>query len=326
MRLVLIFIFVAQLLFATDYDCLFIGTSPIPLFEAIYQRFSGKKVLIIEEAAECGGAWKTIDVCGLKRVDLGCHLLGGSRQLGEFLESYAGCNLVSLDNPYLPSNSVKNSFYFSKGCFELIDNLTRILEKSGVDLLLNHRLESVFIDTLEDHVVVKAKEKRFTAKKVFYTPMTSFTIENLSKQPRPVHPSKYYHLYLLIEDPTLPKFSYQGFGDSGASRVMNLTYFLDLHPLGQQLIVFQVHKEESLKNGEYFLEALKKKQLVSPGAYILKQEAHIYEGKSFSYGKLPPEWRPYFELLQTASFSTMSSHISRWTTVMLPYRELFPGL
>src|SRR5579859_4143602 len=84
-------------LYSADYDCVFIGSSPISLFEALYQHGSGKKVLIVDESHSCGGVWKSIDMCGIEHVDIGCHEIGNNVTLKEFLEVYGGCQMVSTE-------------------------------------------------------------------------------------------------------------------------------------------------------------------------------------------------------------------------------------
>ncbi len=60
----------------TDFDYIVVGSSPFSLFEAIYKRCLGNRVLVVEQGAECGGAWKSITICGVPHVDLGCHEFG----------------------------------------------------------------------------------------------------------------------------------------------------------------------------------------------------------------------------------------------------------
>ena len=237
-RLMAIFVFFLRLVFAADYDCVIVGTSPISLFEAIYQHYLGNRVLVLEQAGECGGAWKSIDICGVAHVDLGCHQIGGDRDLKKFLEVYGGCKIVSMDQPSSPNDQFAGNFYFSQGCYELVRNLTKWMDAAGVVLLMNCRLDSVFIDAEAGHAVVKTTRGQFTAKKIFYTQMTAFNIENNGRPPHSLHTMKYPHLYLLVQDPTAPKFSYIGYGELRASRAMNLTHFVGLFGTGRQLIVF----------------------------------------------------------------------------------------
>lgn len=202
MRFILSILLLFQSLFAfatTDFDYVVVGTSPFSLFEALYQAHLGHRVMIVEQDLECGGAWKGIDVCGIRHADLGCHQIGHDMQLKTFLEEYAGCTMVSLDNPLLPftgQSQSANGYYFSKGCYELIDHLLQLIEKTNIVLLLNHKLEKVSFDLTQKIARVKIKDKQITTKKLIVTPMSCFSIEN---QPAGnTHRSKYYHLYLLI--------------------------------------------------------------------------------------------------------------------------------
>ena len=324
MRIFLFFFCLIQTVFGTDYDCLFVGSSPIALFEAIYQHTSGKKVLIVEQANECGGAWKSIDICGISHADLGCHQIGSDPQLKEFLEIYGGCSLVSLDHPLSSADLFSgNGYYFSKGCYELVNHLEQLIEKIGIPLLLNHRVDSIFVDLGEGHAIVKINGESLSTKKVFHTSMSSFTIEN-SKTASSHHISKYPHLYLLIQDPTPPKFSYMGYGFQGAFRAMNLTHFVDLAHTGRQLVVIQVTAENMLTNGIKYLEDLKKRNFLDPSAYLLEEHGYTYEILHNSHLIIDPEFRPYFEMIDTASFAIMKNSANKWAQVLRPYRDIIP--
>lgn len=319
----LIFLLFVQILFAADYDCVFVGTSPIPLFEALYQHYSGKKVLILEQANECGGAWKSIDICGIEHADLGCHLIGSDRNLRDFLEMYGGCRMVSMDHPDHPAQTTSgNGYYFSKGCYELIHNLTEWMEAIGIDLFTHQPLQSVYVDTAASHVIVRTAEKQFTAKKVFYTHMSTFYIENSGKAPPTKRMSKYPHLYLLVQDPTTPKFSYTGYRNAGASRVMNLSHFVGLAGTGRHLIVLQVSSEEAFNRPQQFIDELKSRNLLDPSAYLLRSESYIYEVGHGMAGGVSNQFQPYFELLNTGSFAGMSSYLPKWKKILPHYNEV----
>lgn len=321
------FILLQISIFATDFDCVVIGSSPFSLFEALYQSHSGKKVLILEEAEDCGGAWKGINVCGVMHADLGCHQIGHDMQLKAFLEEYAGCKIVSMDDPLSPFEGAQNSngWYFSRGCYELIDNLLKLIAVTDIVLLVNHRAEQVIIDSATKTAIVQTKSGAFTTSKLILTPMSCITL-NPTSTPQYYEKSKYYHLYLLIQDPTPPKFSYQGGIVSGVSRMMNLTYFVNLTGTGRHLIVVQTHNEPSLSNGELFLDALKKRQWVDPSAYILKAESYIYEAGALHQGIIAQMGaQEMIDLLQTGHFQSLSSYIPKWKQVLKPYRQALPN-
>lgn len=331
MRLFILLIFICRLGFAVDFDCVVVGTSPFCLFEALYRAHTGNRVLILEGAAECGGAWKAVTACGIPHADLGCHQIGHDAQLRSFLEEYAGCHLVSLDNPLIPYNEPSkspNGFYFSRGCFELIDNLERLIEKTNITLLLNEKLESIYVDTSAQIAYLKTKDMQFTASKIIMTQMSSFFIENFNTQPQQSHGrSKYFHLYVLIQDPTPPKFCYQGGVSAGISRLMNLTHFVGLTNSGQQLLVIQTNSEQSLNNGETYFNDLKTRNLVDRSAFILRTESHIYE-QAPSYQnmihQLGHSAQGMFETLNTGHFQALSTYIPKWKQALKPFREVFP--
>lgn len=133
MRFLLLLLFACTQLWAANYDCAIIGTSPVSLFEALYNHYSGKTVLILEAAAECGGAWKSIDICGVPHVDMGCHEISSNPELNLFLEEYAGCRMISTNK----------NFYFSQGCFELINNLLHRIEMEGIPLITECKVDNV---------------------------------------------------------------------------------------------------------------------------------------------------------------------------------------
>src|SRR3990167_7835157 len=89
--------FLPFLLFAMDYDCILIGSSPFTLIESLYQYHLGKTVLILEQASECGGAWKSIEVFDIPNVDMGCHELKNAPEVKAFLKDYFGCTFTQID-------------------------------------------------------------------------------------------------------------------------------------------------------------------------------------------------------------------------------------
>ena len=312
------------LVFSVDFDCVVVGSSPFSLFEALYQSHSGKRVLILEGASECGGAWKAIDVCGIPRADLGCHQIGHDATLKNFLEEYAGCKLVSLDNPLIPytnPSSSPNGYYFSQGCFELVDHLLQLISSTSIVLLLNHRLEKVAIDPSHTFATVKTQGEQYTTSKLIVTQMSSIQLEN--GPPLPAHgKTKYYHLYLLIQDPTPPRFCYTGGVSPGVSRLMNLTHLVGLTGTGQHLIVIQTHSEQSFTQGQKYLQDLKAKKLIGESAYILRSEPYIYEQGPNTHQTLRSlngQGQKLFETINTGHFQSLSTYVQKWKQVLKPY-------
>ncbi len=320
---ILFFFLLHFALFSADFDCILIGSSPFSLFEALYQHHSGKRVLILEEAEECGGAWKGIPICGLMHVDLGCHQIGHDLNLKHFLETYTGCQIVSMDHPELPFEQGKgaNGWYFSRGCYELIENLLRLISATDIALLTNARAENVYIDAPQKMAIVHTKDASYTTNKLIVTPMTSLNLQP-STYPQNYGKSKHYHLYMLIQDPTPPRFSYRGGTVSGISRMMNLTPFVGLNGTGRHLIVFQTYHEQYLAKAEDLLEALKESKLVDESAYILENETYIYETGIFHQGLISMMGaQGIIEILQTGHFQSLSSYIPKWQMVLKPLKE-----
>lgn len=314
-RLLLIWLFLAEALAATDYDCVFVGTSPVPLVEALCQSAAGKKVLVLERDSVCGGAWRTIDACGVAHVDMGCHHIGGNRALGEFLEKL-GCKVVSMSKPetvYNPEDAPLG-LYFSQGCYELISVLEARVRNSSIELQTGAALKNV---TFEDEwAVLELSGGEFhRAKKIYHTVAASFSIEGKAPEERR---SKFHHLYLLIADGGPIRCSYRG-GFSGASRIMNLTSFAGLTTSNLQLFVLQVHNEEWFKKSADFIRTLKSSGLLEESGWLISEEAYTYE-QAYCNGltnHLPAEKKSFFEILDTSHFySSMQRYLDRWNALI----------
>lgn len=305
MRRILCLLLCTFSLLAAHYDCIFVGSSPLLLFEALYQHAIGKSVLILEELCCSGGSWQSVDICGVLHADVGCHEIGNNMQLNEFLQIYGGCSLLSFDNG--------GNVYFSGGCYELIHNLETRIRNTSIQLLKNHKVDRVIFDDVARIVTVYSGNEQFTCNKVFAPSYSYFPIGN--EMAKELQKTKYPHLYLLIYDPTPPKFSYRC-GIANASRMMNLTHFVNLAGTGQQLIVFQTWSMDH--SGEKFLSELKMQKLIDPSAYILKAEWFTYEQYPSHGNRI---MHPCFEQLQTTDFRAIASHIARWKMVMVPFKE-----
>lgn len=303
-----------------DFDVLVVGSSPIPLIEALYHSHLGKRVAILEALPVCGGAWKSIEICGLYPVDLGCHTLGHDQRIRQFLENYIGCHLVSLDNPRLPFDAKysPNGFYFANGCYELILNLLSLIEKTNIVFQLNQPIESVFIHEDEPCATVKTKDGYFTTSKIIVTPYSHIRLENLH-QPLPVKEKvTFNHLYMLIEDATAPRFSFRTAIAKGISRLMNLTHFVGLDGTGTQLIVFQMQRNSTFQSPDVYLDVLKKNELIDSTALIVKTENYFYEQENFQLPQDVKNASSVFEQLKTNHIQDMAQYIPKWKEVLKP--------
>lgn len=303
----------------SDFDCLFVGSSPFSLLEAIYQSQMGKKVIVIDSAAECGGAWRTISVCGISQVDLGCHEIGSNQELESFLTDCIGCRLVALNDPLKQFSNLQehpDGFYFSKGCSELMGCLKQLLAKTNITLLLNTRVEEVSIE--DDLAVVKTTQGPVTAEQIFITPMSAFSIqENQNFFPiDKLNKQSFYHFYLLVEDPSEPRFSYIELASPTAYRVMNLTHFSGLQNSGQHLMIVQTRSENA--NGADLLQEIKQQGLVHEDATLLSEEFYVYE----RYNSIAEiieqlsEGRKFFHMLETTRFENLAESVARWKALL----------
>ena len=68
------------------YDKIYIGSGPILLLDAVNESLKGSKILIIDKSERIGGAWKNIDIFGLRGLENAVHYLIPSKKSYKFLE------------------------------------------------------------------------------------------------------------------------------------------------------------------------------------------------------------------------------------------------
>ena len=78
------------------HDVVIIGTSPLAITEAVWQKSKGKSVINIDDKETAGGAWTTIKHKGIPEVEIGCHIWEVEKRATDFLETFYGLNLVPL--------------------------------------------------------------------------------------------------------------------------------------------------------------------------------------------------------------------------------------
>lgn len=312
--------------FAVDFDVIVVGTSPIALLEALYRYYTGNRVLILEKAPVCGGSWKSVTACGIPYADLGCHQLGGDPLMSHFLSDYVGCQVVSMDHPdqpFLNYASSPNGFYLSRGCYEMVHNIEEMIEKTDIVLLLNHPIESVCVDPIMPQAFVRTNGKLYSTTKILVTPYSEIRIENHPNVPlssQNLSKGKYYHLYMLVQDPTPSRFTYHsGFGGGeGIARMMNLSAFMGMQNTGEQLIVIQLYNEQNLSAAQKYVDYLKKHNLLDPSATLLQTQSYIYEQPHYNQSLVTqvPNGTQVFELLSTSNIHLMSNYVSKWMQVI----------
>ncbi len=89
------------------FDYIFIGSSPISIFEAIRYRSKGYSVLIVDLEEKIGGSWRTIDLGDFKEVDIGPHtiilkekILKRLNELNFDLVKEPDQDLIFVENPF----------------------------------------------------------------------------------------------------------------------------------------------------------------------------------------------------------------------------------
>ncbi len=306
--------------FEADFDVTLVGTGPVSMIEAVYHLDLGKRVLILEAEERCGGAWKSIDVCGIRNADLGCHQIGGDQVLKEFLEKCFGCTFVSLEQCGEKrgegSLSLANRYYFSGGCHEMISKVKAAIDARSNGVLLHRRLESIYVDQERNRIELSLGDVRYTTHKLIITPVSIFHVENTTVENQEFRKQLYPHLYILVEDSIPVRFTYFNAILPNISRAMNLTPFLSMPQTGQQLIAIQTYVTDKPLDPQKFLEVFQSKGLLTPEAKLLASEEYTYSQRYANHAALLKLGGPMIEMLDTSSFSGMQRYLARWSSVI----------
>jgi hypothetical protein len=299
-----------------EFDVAVVGTSPVSLLEAIYHIRCGEKVLIIEADERLGGAWKSIDICGVEHVDLGCHLIGSNPSLKAFLETQFGCRFVCLEHPtemaISPHERCPIGYYFSRGCHELISQLLQTISQSHNALIVQKKLESVSIAQDRQSLELKMEGFETSAAKLFVTYASQFKVEQLSETELWYTHHDFYHLYLLIQEEGPARFTYLNSIANGMQRAMNLTPFVSMPQPNTHLIVIQTYGRENLGEMQSFMEAFKANGYLSQQAQILTSDVYYYRQASCNLSYFQKYAGPLVEVLDSSSFAGISRYLDKW--------------
>lgn len=292
------------------------------MLEAIYHISDNKKVLVLEADDRCGGAWKSIDICGIHHADLGCHFIGSDNRLKEFFETYFGCAFICLDHPYQPMDSSHarcgSGFYFSKGCYELIAQLEKTIASRQNALLLNKKLQSIFIDTTQRYIELNLGDARYTAAKLILTTASYFRVDNPTFYNADPPKHTYNHLYMLVEDPTPSSFTYLNGICGGMSRAMNLTPFLQMPSGNLQMIAVQTFGPGDPGEPGRFLEAFKSKGYLNKDARLIATDSYAYHQTMMNVTSVQRLGGGLVEILDSSSFAGMIRYVDKWKSRMVP--------
>lgn len=301
-------------LFAADYDCIVIGTSPFSLLEAYYHSQKGEKVLVVDKDEVIGGVWRTVEVLGVSHAELGCHWIHRNQKVLDFLSNKVGCALEEATIYRYDSHDANTSslgYYLTHGCFSLIQGLMDLIHTTDIELRLGVKANAVIYDTTSERIGVNIDGKFMETGHVVVTSHSSvsFAIDGRVSMPST---NTYEHIYLLVEDPSDPKFGYMvGFSDiKEITRAMNMTRFIPSMPLNKQLIALQMNPKIPAKHPEAYVSCLIKKGWLAPDATLSD-----FVTLSFEQGRLPEEDvipKSKITKLQAVILQRMSEYIDRW--------------
>jgi len=100
-------------------DVLLVGTSPLVVLEALYQKRLGHKVELIDKSEYFGGAWLNKPIFGYQGIEVGCHYMSRSPIAYQFLQNYLSIKFEIGNRTFLDMTS-RNLFekkelsYFEK--------------------------------------------------------------------------------------------------------------------------------------------------------------------------------------------------------------------
>ncbi len=325
--LILLSIFSSISAYQTDYDYIAIGSSPIMMLEALYHHHLGNRVMIVEGAEECGGAWKSIEICGIKHVDMGCHTAGGNTKMIDFLENYVGINMV----PMVPNDKGKKkshgNYYPQAGCYELIEQILKLVSAANIPLSIGHKVSSIYLHENLDYADVLIDGRTYTTKKLLVCHGTELNNESEPSYQNS-SPREFPHIYLLVKDSSPDHFIYTGGGaHNGLSivRVSNLTPYCDLNGSDKKIFAFEVRSKTPQNFADLCLDYLHSKSLIGKNARLLNSETYTYSKaylpRNFS-NKLSPKGKEMFVYVNTTAIWNIANFASAWEKVFPLYQEV----
>lgn len=97
--------------------------------DANFAAQKGQKVILIDQQAEPGGAWTSIQVGEYGKLELGCHIWSYNKKVYQFLEDQLALNLINLSpQPYLTNGKWKVT-YDRKNAAITIKHLFSLLKR-----------------------------------------------------------------------------------------------------------------------------------------------------------------------------------------------------
>lgn len=78
-----------------------VGTSPLLVLEALYQKRIGNHVVIVDKNEVFGGAWLTTSALEIDNIEVGCHYMSRSLLAYDFLSEYLNLEMVKANRSFL---------------------------------------------------------------------------------------------------------------------------------------------------------------------------------------------------------------------------------
>ena len=287
------------------YDSVLVGSGPINIFEALYLRRKGQKVLIVDEHDRIGGAWATIRHEGLPELEIGCHVWDIDARVFGFLARFLGLDLRplkpqpkilygSLRLPYdwknnalffnraaLPWDRFRLSlvpakyYYPSGGSAELMAALKRKLQEDGVDVWLSRRAARIDIKT-DRNIVSTGNGEEISCNDTVLTslsPVEEITARSHSFCIR-CRPKQFIHLHLVYAGQLFPRFSYvRVYRDPIIHRISDITSQIArtdrIHHLGYRVLLVGVYVQP--------FHEMSRSKLIATITHTLKQKGLLSE-------------------------------------------------
>lgn len=290
----------------SECDVAVVGTSPIPVMDAIYYCLRGRKVVLLEKRATPGGAWGGTSVCGIDDVDIGSHDKCIDRLNAQFLKKYFDIECIDIKGDgyhFLPKG----------GCAQMTKRLIAIAQNAGVVLKMHCQLESVQIKDdgclLEYTDLTHLQSFRMRAKKVVKPSFTAFKI--LQHGPLVSLTNQLFrknHLYFIVEDGSCSQnYFLEDVELGGCSRISNLTRFVPLQGANQRMFVAELEESASFFHAisADTIKMLCGKvvgQLKKLGYLSSEAEMIAWDGREFTYQYCKPALKKADQFEQIDTF------------------------
>ena len=120
-----------------QFDFAIVGSSPLMILQAILLVGYGKKVCILEQSSQYGGAWKKIKLPDGSYSEVACHLIESFPYVYSYLEAISGVPFVPLSNKPVRVFRSGFSFPYSNKLISLLSYIRLLLGSIYYSILSN---------------------------------------------------------------------------------------------------------------------------------------------------------------------------------------------